>query len=102
MAHAAKVAFTSNPAVVGHWRTECFNLHLALSEEYQKSMRRRIDLDKAWRKSKQKVRLSFADHGEPAPDLPDGCPFTLEELVDVELDIELLVAKFTPDTKKAG
>src|SRR4051794_39374622 len=81
MAHAVKVALTSNPDVTGHWRTECFNFHLELSEEYRKSMRRRIDIEKAWRKASQKVRLSFADHGEPAPDLPDECPFTLNELI---------------------
>ena len=36
---------------------------------------------------------SFADHGEPAPVLPAGCPFSLDELIDPDLDIERLVAK---------
>ena len=38
------------------------------------------------------VTASFADHGEPQPVLPAACPFTLDELIDPDLDVERLVA----------
>jgi hypothetical protein len=93
MAHAAKVARSRNPAVIGHWRSECVEFHDRLIEEYRASMRDRIDMANLWRRARRKVEASFADHGEPAPALPTGCPFTLDELIDPELDVERLVAK---------
>ncbi|TMK29714.1 MAG: DUF29 family protein [Alphaproteobacteria bacterium] len=44
MAHAAKVARSRNPAVIGHWRSECVEFHDRLIEEYRASMRDRIDI----------------------------------------------------------
>ena len=92
MAHAAKVARSRNPAVIGHWRSECIEFHDRLIDEYRPSMRDRIDMAGLWRRARRKVAASFADHGEPSPVLPATCPFTLDELIDPELDIERLVA----------
>jgi hypothetical protein len=93
MAHAAKVARSRNPAVIGHWRGECVEFHDRLIDEYHPSMRDRIDMAALWHRARRKVDASFADHGEPAPVLPAGCPFILDELIDPDLDIERLVAK---------
>src|SRR5437762_3488157 len=41
MAHAAKVARSPNPAVIGHCRSQCLELHDRLTQEYRASMRRR-------------------------------------------------------------
>ncbi|MGH7089971.1 MAG: DUF29 family protein [Stellaceae bacterium] len=92
MAHAAKAAYSSNPDIVGHWRSECVEFHDRLIAEYRPSMRRAIDIEKLWRRATRKVLASFADYGEPRPDLPESCPFTLAELVAEELDVEPLVA----------
>lgn len=101
MAHAAKVAFTGNADVIGHWRSECVQFHDEIVGAYRKSMRRRIDMDELWRRAKRKVRASFADHGEPEPDLPDACPFTVETLVTPDLDVEALPGALKAPDKPA-
>jgi hypothetical protein len=91
MAHAAKVANSQNPDVIGHWRTECVEFHDQIVDAYRASMHQKIDMEALWRRAKRKVLASFADHGEPAPVLRDTCPFAIEDLVDPDLDIERLV-----------
>jgi hypothetical protein len=92
MAHAAKVAHSANPGIIGHWRTECAEFHDRIVDAYRPSMRRKLDLEALWRRARRKVLASFADHGEPPPVLPAKCPFRLDELIDDELDVETLVA----------
>jgi hypothetical protein len=92
MAHAAKVARSSNRQIVGHWRSECIEFHDRLIDAYRPSMRPSIDMEELWRRAKRKVAASFADHGEAKPSLPEDCPFSLDELVDKDLDPERLVA----------
>jgi len=93
LAHAAKVAMTSNPAVIGHWRSECVEFHDRLIDAYRPSMRDRIDLASLWRRAQRKVFASFDDHGETRPALPTPCPVRVEDLVDPDLDLDRLVAK---------
>jgi hypothetical protein len=95
MAHAAKTAFSRNPDVVGHWRSECLEFHDRLIDGYRPSMRDKIDMDALWKRACRKAAASFADQGEPSPQLPVGCPFTLEQLIDADLDLDTLVAKLT-------
>jgi hypothetical protein len=93
MAHATKAALSRNPDVVGHWRSECVEFHDRLIEEYRPSMHDRIDMAALWKRAGRKVAASFADHGEPRPQLPPECPFTLDQLLDPDLDLDQLVAR---------
>jgi hypothetical protein len=101
MAHAAKVARTSNPQILCHWRSECVESHDRLIDAYRPSMRQSIDRDELWRRAKRKVVASFADHGEAKPRLPDACPFSLDELVDKDLDVERLAAQLAARSASA-
>ncbi len=92
MAHATKAALSRNPDVVGHWRSECIEFHDRLIDEYRPSMRDKIDMSVLWTRAGRKVFASFADHGEPQPQLPAECPFTLDQLLDPDLDLDILVA----------
>jgi hypothetical protein len=91
MTHAAKAALTRNPDIIGHWRSECVEFHDRLIDAYRPSMRGQIDMDPLWRRAKRKVIASFDDHGEPRPALPAKCPFSLDQLVDPELELDKLV-----------
>jgi hypothetical protein len=93
MAHMAKAALSRNPAVLGHWRSECVEFHDRLVDAYRPSMHDKIDMASLWHRARRKVIASFTDHGEPQPVLPAACPFTLDELIDPDLDIERLVAR---------
>ena len=55
-------------------------------------MRQGIDLQIFWGRERRKVLASFDDHSEPRPALPVICPFTLDDLVDPELDVDRVVA----------
>jgi hypothetical protein len=92
MADMAKVARSRNPAALGHWRSECVEFHDRLVDAYRPSMRDKMDMASLWRRARRQVTASFADHGEPQPVLPAACPFTLDELIDPDLDVERLVA----------
>jgi hypothetical protein len=87
MAHIAKAGLSRNPDVVGHWRSECTEFNDRLVDGYRPSMRDRIDMASLWRRACRKVRASFADHGEPEPRLRSECPFTLDQLIDPDLDL---------------
>jgi hypothetical protein len=92
MARAAKVAFSANPDIIGHWRSECVEFHDRIIEAYRPSMLGHLDIEDLWRRAKRKVIASFADHGEARPALPSACPFRIEVLVDKDLDVERLIA----------
>jgi hypothetical protein len=92
MAHLTKAALSRNPDVVGHWRSECIEFHDRLLDEYRPSMRDRIDMEALWKRAGRKIYASFADHGEPRPQLPVDCPFSLDQLIDPDLDLDRIVA----------
>lgn len=96
MAHVMKVVPTRNPDVIGHCRSEIVEFHDQFLDAYRPSMRRAIERDKErlWQRAKRKVTASFKDHGEPEPDLPEACPFSLDMLTDDTLEVEDLVKLF--------
>jgi hypothetical protein len=91
LAHAAKVAHTRNPDVIGHWRSECTEFHDRLIEAYRPSMRDKIDTVALWRRAQRKVLASFRDHDEPTPLLPAECPVAIDQRLDENLDLDALV-----------
>jgi hypothetical protein len=92
LAHAAKVANTRNPDVIGHWRSECIEFHDRLIDAYRPSMRDRLDMTSLWRRAQRKVFASFDDHGEERPSFPAQCPVDLDDLIDPNLDFDRLAA----------
>lgn len=95
LSHAAKVANTRNPDVIGHWRSECIEFHDRLIDAYRPSMRDKIDIASLWRRAQRKIDASFRDNGELLPALPTQCPVNIDELIDPELDLDRLVAAFS-------
>jgi hypothetical protein len=91
MAHVMKVIHTGNPEVIGHWRSEIVEFQNQIQDAYRPSMRRSIDMDLLWHRACRKVVASFLDHGEPKPDLPEKCPFTIEILTDESLEADDLI-----------
>jgi hypothetical protein len=90
MAHVMKVIHTRNPEVIGHWRSEIVEFQDQIRDAYRPSMRQSIDMDLLWRRACRKVVASFLDHGEPKPDLPKECPFTIEALTEGDILTDIL------------
>jgi hypothetical protein len=100
MAHAVRVAMSTNPEITRQWRSECVEFHDRLVGAYRPSMRGKIDIASLWRRATRRIHESFADHSEATPRLPARCPFTLDQLIDADLDLDRLVATI-PDPKPA-
>jgi len=50
--------------------------------DHSPSLKGRLRLDRTYRLALKYVRLSFAKHGEPLPDLPAECPYSLDQVLD--------------------
>lgn len=72
-------AWPDSPAAA-HWRSEA-GVFLADAEDcFAPSMRQRVELDALYAKALGLAREATDATGGPRP-LPDGCPFTLDELL---------------------
>ena len=96
LAHASKAAWSSNSDVVGHWRSEITEFRDQLLDAYKPSMRQRIDMQELWTRAMRKVSASFRDHGETPPAHPAECPYTLDEILNPDLDVDRLVDRIRP------
>lgn len=81
LVHVVKLRSAPAAHAAGHWRTEILGFAAQLDAEYQRSMRRRIDIDKIWRKAIGIAHAALAENGDQlARDLPNACPITIDDL----------------------
>lgn len=92
MLHLIKIASARGSPVVLHWRDEARNFRAEAIARFAPSMAQKIDVEKAWRVASAQARASFTDRGNPVPTLSESCPWTVEELVRDELDLEGLLS----------
>ncbi|KMO38336.1 hypothetical protein VQ02_12010 [Methylobacterium variabile] len=72
-----------------HWRSEIVAFQLTGRAGYRASMRRKIDLDRIWRDAVIQAEANLAAyHDAPVAGLPESSPFTLDELVAEDFDID--------------
>lgn len=92
--HLAKLAGDPGSQASVHWSGEVGRFLRDAGKAYSPGMRRIIDLDEAWRDG---VRLACADlrrYGlEFVPDYPKTCPFSLDELLNEDFDVEAAVGR---------
>ena len=91
--HVIKIASASEAEVAAHWYDEAENFGAEAFTRFAPSMAQRIDLDKLWRLAVRQATASLGRHGQPLPDLPTSCPYSIEELVRESLDLEGLRTK---------
>ena len=63
------------------------------AEAHRPSMRQNLDLDGAWRRARRIAAVELRAFGEAIAPLPEGCPFALEELLDLNTQPEAFVAR---------
>lgn len=91
--HLLKIVSAPDATPQRHWRGEIGLQHRSLVREFRKSMRQNIDLDGAWRAAKVRADAALDEHGQALiSDLPENCPFTLDELVADDFDPDRLAA----------
>ncbi len=88
LAHLLKAAFSRNPQVLSHWRSECVAFQRNARVRYSNSMRQHIDLADLFSDARRAAMADFADAGEPVPPLPSTCPIPLAELLERDFNFD--------------
>jgi Domain of unknown function DUF29 len=91
--HAIKLASSPTSDAASGWRTEIHTFQSDALTDYTPAMRQRIDLERVWRLAVKDATASLAEYGEPVVALPASCPFTIDDLLDEEMDPDEIAAE---------
>lgn len=94
--HLVKAASSPGVDAVRHWLVEIDQHRRDATRHFTNAMRQRIDLERAWKRSRRAAATDLARFGETVAPLPDACPFALDELLDEEMAAEALLARLRP------
>ncbi len=101
--HLLKMASAPEARPVRHWRDEVVLQHDALLADFRSSMRQLIELDRVWKAAKARADAALDEHGDALlPELPQACPFSLDDLTAPSFDIERAVSDLQELSAKAG
>ncbi len=93
MVHLIKIAHGPEPPRA-HWRHEVGTFRINLIRCLDPGMRSRLVLQVHWTDA-VKTALSDLNDIDPPPLLPEACPYTLDELTDLEGRVTDLAARLT-------
>ena len=94
--HLLKVVFDPESNAQRHWRGEIRVWHVDVLEELTPSMHRKIELDPLWRSAVAHARGQLQERDLSLPRwLPESCPFTLQDFLMPEFDINGAVARLS-------
>ena len=103
LAHLLKAASEPSSSSLDNWSAETDRFLIEARSDYRNSMRQLVDLDRAWRVAKQLAATDLKRYGISLPkELPDRCPFTLDELLDQGLTFEAALPNVMADTRLQG
>ena len=90
--HLLYVARAPQDSAFNHCLGEILAFRENALRRYRESMRRVVEprLDREWQAARRIVARKL---GSPLPGLPDTCPFTLDELLAEDDDLDTLVAR---------
>ena len=91
---------TAYPATM--WMEEVAREQGEAADGYRPSMRQNLDTEVIWRKAQRLAGIGLRAHGEQIAPLPESCPFTLEELLDLGTLPEAFVARLAAQTVRPG
>lgn len=75
------------------WLREIAAARLLLERRLTPSLPNRLNLDRRWRNGGKLARISLAEYGDPIPETPEDCPYTLDELLPDGPEIATLLAR---------
>ena len=84
LVHLVKIAFDPEAPSVAHWVGEASGFQGDAVLAYSPGLRQRLDLPKIWSVAKRNATDSLAESGVAVPPLPDECPLSLDQLLDVD------------------
>ncbi|MGI4946561.1 MAG: DUF29 domain-containing protein [Janthinobacterium lividum] len=96
ISHILKLRAWPHSRAADHWRDEVGTFLDDVGRRFTASMRQRMDLDELFARALRRARSARDDTGRPQP-LPDRCPYTLDDFLDREFDVDALVARLGND-----
>lgn len=88
LVHLLKLHREPQGEPAAHWRSEVVLFLSEAHSRFSPSMRRRIDLEKMYRTSVRAIRT-----GDARFNAPEICPYTLDDLLDEDADVDVLVGR---------
>ena len=90
--HLVKLRAAPGSRDAAHWHAEAVNVQLLARDTFSPGMRRLLDVDDLWVGGCRAAGRFLKDHGARDPSR-DACPFTLDDLLAVDFDVEAAVGK---------
>lgn len=92
--HLIKIASDPASRSLDRWWVEVQRFRIDFQVSYLPSMRQRIDLEALWQKARRLVRQDLDPYQRTiGAGVPERCPFTLDELLEADLDRDEAVAR---------
>jgi len=88
MEHLIKLLAMPDSASREHWLKEIRNWFRDIEDNFQPSMRHRIDLNLQWRRARKDAVMGLTVAGVPVPPLPETCPLPLDAFLGEEFDLD--------------
>ena len=96
--HLIKAASISEARPIGHWRGEVKVFRIDLLRNLTPSMRGKLDIEAEWQLALIKAGAELEKAGdELAPNLPERCPLSLDDLTSGNFEFEEAVARVRCD-----
>ncbi len=99
--HLVKLRVAPASRDAAHWHTEAVNFQLAAREAFSPSMRRLIDVDDLWLGGCRAAGRFLKDAGARDP-ATDPCPFTLDDLLARDFDVDAAVGRIGVKPVRSG
>lgn len=91
--HLLKLAASPSQAPRGLWRREARSFAKNARRKFSPGMRQHIDMASAWVDAVKMARDELSDYGETLAPTKTACPFSLDEILDADLDLDWAVAR---------
>lgn len=93
--HVVKAASSPSAYPATMWQAEVTREQGDAENGYRPSMRQTLDLERVWCRARRIAVAALEAHGESMAPLPEDCPFTLDELLDLRTKAPSFVARLT-------
>jgi hypothetical protein len=91
--HLVKLAWSPATDPRAHWREEVLEHQSEAQRAFSAAMRQKLNLDRIWRKAIRRAHVALVDRDEPGLPRPSTPPFTLDDLLTEDFDLDAAEAR---------
>lgn len=98
LSHLVKLASSPGSASAAGWKTEILDHQELARDHLTNAMRKDVDMEATWRRARSDAFRKLAIYGEQMAQMPESCPWSLDELLSDEVEVNDLAARIAaPD-----